>query len=78
MSKLEWRNWRTEPLVCEAKPEPDTEYHVTIADDGKIRGQRLLNWRQVWVSDEAKSYEEAKVMCQSHWDETFAEREAQS
>ncbi|MCK5750853.1 MAG: hypothetical protein KAH44_31840 [Oricola sp.] len=64
---LQWRVLGHDPLVLEAKAAPKVEYHVTIADDGEIRGQRCYGWRQTWVSDVAQSYDEAKQFCNDHF-----------
>jgi len=64
---LTWRTLSRDPLVYEAKAAPRVEYHVTIADDGEIRGQRCFGFRQTWMSDVAQSYDDAKRLCNDHF-----------
>lgn len=65
-SPLNWHILSHNPFVLEAEQIGKIEYHVTIADDGEIRGQMCRGFRQVWVSDPASSYDEAKSFCEQH------------
>lgn len=66
---LTWTTLSNDPLVYESLAGPRFEYHVTVADDGEIRGQKCFDVRQIWVSDVAQSYDEAKRFCEAHYAE---------